>query len=117
LNFSPIKNEAFFSPVSAQALQGVRWFALSRVFVFLTVTHDQQEFISSQPSANVTSAGICIKNRCKPLDGLVARKVSMPVVDQLKFVQIGHYQPQIELVPDGCAELPGSEFLDCQPIR
>ena len=82
LKFSPIKNEAFFFPVSAQAFDGLH------CRVFLTVTHDQQEFISSRPSANVTSPRICIKNRCKPLDGLVARKVSMPVVDQLKFVQI-----------------------------
>jgi hypothetical protein len=83
LKFSPIKNEAFFFPVSAQAFDGLH------CRVFLTVTHDQQEFISSQPSANVTSPYLHYsKNRCKPLDGLVARKASMPVVDQLKFVQI-----------------------------
>jgi hypothetical protein len=79
LKFSPFKT-AFFSPVSAQAFDGLH------CRVFLTVTH------SSPPNLpqNVTSPRICINNRCKPLDGLVARKVSMPVVDQLKFVQIGH---------------------------
>ncbi len=82
-----------------------------------SMSHDDQKFFASKPSAQIAASRVGLQNVGEFFQNFIAGIVPKGVVDVFKAVQIGDDHPNGKAVPGGAAQFTGGPLIDCPTIR
>jgi hypothetical protein len=85
--------------------------------LFFGIGHDPQEFISTNPPADITLPRTALEELSENFEDSIASLVAMRIIYGLELVQVGHDDPKSKIVPHGSAHLPDCPLFKRATIR